>query len=63
MYYLYDDFGRFAGTSETQTPQSTAVEPQELSAAWNWNHVGWVYAPNINPVALAAVVSADTPLG
>jgi hypothetical protein len=47
MNYLFDEYGRYAGTSEAETDRSTPVEPAELTAAYNWNGVNWVYAPHI----------------
>ena len=44
MWYTYDILGRFAGTSETQTPRSTEIAPPDLVPEWNWSGEKWVYA-------------------
>lgn len=65
-HYLFDAFGRFAGTSEIATERSTTVVPEQLSPDWNFNGVDWVHAPNLllTPIANAApaVVTRSTVL-
>jgi hypothetical protein len=56
MNYLFDDYGRFAGTSDAATERSTTVEPHELTSDYNWNDYAWVYVPNIN-TSQAIVIS------
>lgn len=62
MFYTYDDHGRFAGTSDTETPRSTRVAPGELTDAYVWNHVTWVFAPGITtqPVTGGQTAAAVT---
>jgi hypothetical protein len=48
IYYLFDDFGRFAGTSDVQAERSTTAAPPELTSDYNWNDYEWVYAPNVS---------------
>lgn len=47
MYYIYDDYGRFAGTSPTATARGTTVQPDAETSDYNFNGVAWVYAPNV----------------
>ena len=58
MYYLYDNFGRYAGTSETETERSTSIVPPELTNASNWNGYNWVIVADISDVHVSVVQPA-----
>ena len=57
MYYLFDVYGRFCGTSEVSTNRSTLVAPIELSSESNWNGDAWVLA-TINTTTYAPLAPA-----
>lgn len=54
-YYLFDEYGRYAGVSEEPTERSTSIAPDELTADSNWNGYHWVFVSGINDVHIAAV--------
>jgi hypothetical protein len=47
MYYKFEIYGLYCGTSEEQIPYSTSVAPpdENVTAKWVWNHVNWVGLP------------------
>lgn len=47
MNYLFDDYGRYAGTSDKATTHSTTVAPDVLDATSNWNGYSWIIAPGV----------------
>ena len=47
MNYIFDNYGRYTGTSKTAVDRSTSIKPDELTPDWNWSGLAWVYAPNI----------------
>lgn len=61
MNYLFDEYGRFAGISETATDRSTTVEPAELTSDYNWNDYEWVYALNVSTITATITVSEKSP--
>lgn len=46
-YYLYDDFGRYIGTSSVKTNRSTEIQPPKLDETANWNGHEWVVVAGI----------------
>lgn len=46
-YYHYDIYGRYTHCSDIVSDRCTEVAPNELSSAYNWNDVEWIYFPNI----------------
>lgn len=60
MHYLFDMFGRFAGTSEAATGRSTEVVPDQESPDWNWNGVSWVYKPNVQILPTLSAEHSET---
>lgn len=54
MHYLFDLYGRFAGTSEIATDRSTEIAPAQESQDWNWNGIAWVYVPNVQTQSTVA---------
>jgi hypothetical protein len=47
MYYKFEIYGLYCGTSEEKIPYSTDVAPpdENVTAKWVWNHVNWVGLP------------------
>jgi len=47
MYYKFEIYGLYCGTSDEQVPYSTSVAPpdENITAKWVWNHVNWVGLP------------------
>jgi hypothetical protein len=47
MFYTFDVYGLYTGTSETEVAYSTGVAPpdENVTAKWVWNHVNWVGLP------------------
>ncbi len=52
MYFKFDTFGRFCGTSEVPVPYSTPVEPPEQNENYNWTGASWSHAPDIHVVPM-----------
>lgn len=57
MYYTYNSYGFYTGTSTIKTDRCTTVQPpNDDSKKWNWNDVEWVGLPGdyqIPPVVSA----------
>lgn len=68
-YYLFDELGRYAGTSAQQTAFSTPIKPDVLQPCSNWNGYEWVQAPKLveglppshQATQAAAVVTVSPP--
>lgn len=52
MYYKFDTFGRFIGTSDVPVPYSTSLEPAEHTSDYNWTGSSWVHAPDVHVVPM-----------
>lgn len=55
MHYVFDDFGRFSGTSDIQTDRSTAIEPPVPDETANWNGHDWVVVAGIIGAPVTAI--------
>lgn len=62
MFYTFDEFGRYAGTSEVETDRSTDIAPAELTADYFWNFGTWVFAPNLKTEVSVVQAEVSTPL-
>lgn len=59
-HYLFDDFGRFIGTSDVATSNSTTVKPDVLDKDSNWNGYSWVIVPGIAPITAGSAMTMPT---
>lgn len=61
MHYIFDLYGRFAGTSPEATERSTPTAPPAHSPDYNWTGADWVFAhvPDFVPVPVVPEPTAE----